>query len=170
MNKTPLFTLRPEADPRVSTILTVVLTGTGVLLGCLGFIGWQEGWWDQVISYVFYFMGFLDALMGIFLPRFLAKQTSNMAYDFYDDRLELSDGKRLYLTISYDHINSVAENRNERQKAAGRTSLLIEVDKAALSTQTGQLSKTLNIVNISSRNNPAAQIKEALEDYERRTI
>lgn len=170
MSQHPMFTLRPEADPRVSLIMTIALSGSAVVLGCIGFIGVQEGWWDEIISYVFYFTAVVDAILGIVLPRFIAGQTSRVAYDFYDDRMELGDGKRRFLTVSYDHVLSVSEDQTDKQKLAGRVNIQIEVDKEALNTQTGSVSKTLHIINVSNSNKPANRIREALEEYERHHV
>jgi len=170
MSKTPLFSLSPEANPNISLILTIALSGSAVVLGCIGYIGLQEGWWDEIIAYVFYFTAVMDAMLGIVLPRFIAGQTANIKYSFYDDRLEISDDKSLFFTLSYAHVISVSEHKSDKQKAAGRTSIKIEVDKAALSSNTGRVSKTLNIVNVSNSTSPAAQIRDVLESYERENL
>lgn len=105
MNTTPELTVSPQADPRVNLGLTIALSGTAVVLACLGYIGRQEGWWDALVAYVFYATAAMDALLSIFLPRFISGQTRNIRYNFYDDRLEIGDGNRVFMTISYAHFH-----------------------------------------------------------------
>lgn len=165
MASQPLFSLKPQIDPRVPAILRNALLGAALVLFALAFALPYYDVVSPLIGYVLLAVAAADAGLAIALPSVIEKQSAATEYRFFGDRLEISMQGSDY-PVAYENIVSVEDAGSARESEHSQTTVALTLSQPVKIPYFGR-GTVIRLPGLQQADSPFARIKEVVEKSRR---
>ncbi len=157
----PLLTYRLKAAPQTGIILRAALFGGAALIALVGILLPRFAPVDPQVGYILLGVALMDVGLAFVLPGIILSQSGSRA-SFFNDRLEISNGKLPPYQLFYENITSVEEATPGGDDNAGLTDVLLMTAKPARIPLHANATRVL-LGGLPAADDPYGQIKELVE-------
>lgn len=125
----PVFTLRPEFDPRPIKILRFVLVSGAITLAGVALALPYFGVNDPLLRNILFGVASLELVLSAIVPKLQQRLLGSVRFDFYPDRVALHAGAgNAHIDVALADVKQVFEEPTPRQAEQGLTTVYLEMD------------------------------------------